>query len=160
MAEQEKLALAKETFVTLCKALDNNDYKYHRNDEKLSVEFGVRGDDIPMDFIIKVDVQRQFVMILSPVNVSTDEDKRLDMAVAISIINNKIVNGSFDFDISTGKMYFRMVNSFIDSELGEELFTYMIFSAASIIDDYNDKFYMLSKGIISLEQFIDSEQSQ
>ncbi len=160
MAEQEKLALAQKTFAILCKALDNNDFKYHKNEEKLSVEFGVLGEDIPMDFVVNVDAQRQLVMLFSQVNIATDEDKRLDIAVATGFINNKIVNGSFDYDISTGKIWFRMVNSFMDSELGEELFAYMIFSAANTIDEYNDKFLMLSKGFISIEQFIDSEQSK
>ena len=41
---------------------------------------------------------------------------------------------------------FRMTSSSGESILGEDLFEYVILVSARTVDDYNDKFLMLSKG--------------
>ena len=53
-------------------------------------------------------------------------------------------------------MFFRMTNSFMESKLGEEAFAYMLFCSCQVIDEYNDKFLMLAKGMVSIEQFLSS----
>jgi hypothetical protein len=50
-----------------------------------------------------------------------------------------------------------MTNSFLDAELGFETIRYLIFCACATIDKYNDKFLMIAKGMLSLEQFMESE---
>ena len=80
------------------------------------------------------------------------------MSVAVSIANYGLVDGSFDYNIVSGKIYFRMTNSFIDSTVSKDLIMYLILCSCKTIDDYNDKFLMLSNGTISLEKFIESEQ--
>ena len=44
--------------------------------------------------------------------------------------------------------------------LGEELFNYMVMLAAGTVDDYNDKFLMISKGMWSIEDFLKWEQEK
>ena len=86
----------------------------------------------------------------------TPDDKRLDMAVAVSAANNLLVDGSFDYDIKQGRMFFRMTSSFRESLVGKDLFTYMLLCSCKTIDDFNDKFMMLAKGLITLEQFFET----
>jgi hypothetical protein len=50
-----------------------------------------------------------------------------------------------------------MTTSYIESLLGEAVFKYMLACAAQTIDAYNDRFFMLSKGMLSVEQFIEME---
>ncbi|MBR6742530.1 MAG: hypothetical protein IKM09_03700, partial [Clostridia bacterium] len=95
-------------------------------------------------------------MLISHMPFVIHEDKRLDVAIAVTALNNRLVDGCFDYDIKSGHMFFRMTNSFIDSRLDEEVFAYMLFCACKTIDDYNDKFLMLDKGMLSLEQFLSS----
>ncbi len=159
MADQKLLEQAKITFATLCQALDNNEWNYKKNEENLSIECGAQGEDLPMDLSINVDPERMIVLLISHMPFVVQEDKRLEMAIAVSAVNNTLVDGSFDYDVSTGHMFFRMTNSFLESKIGQEVFAYMLYCSCHIIDDYNDKFLMLAKGMISIEKFLESEQN-
>lgn len=154
MAEQEKLKLARTTFETLCKALEHHDWHYKKDEENLTIECGAQGDDLPMEITVVIDPERMLVILMSHLPFVIQEDKRLDAAVAVSAVNFALVDGSFDYDIKSGHVIFRMSNSFMESLVGEEMFMYMILVSCHTIDEYNDKLLMLSKGMISLEQFI------
>ena len=145
---------AQRVYETLCTTLDSHDWKYKRNEENLSIDCGVQGDDIPIEITIKVDPDMQLIMLLSHLPFVVSEERRLDVAIATSIVNNSLVDGSFDYDITEGHMFFRMTSSFIESEIGNELFAYMLMCSCHTIDEYNDKFLMLDKGMISIEKFI------
>ena len=150
----EKLERAEKVFETLCSALDGHDWHYEKDEEKLKIECGAQGDDLPMDISIRVDAGRQLIMLISHLPFVIPEEKRLDAAIATSIVNNRMVDGSFDFDITDGHMFFRLTNSFIDSEIGEELVYYMVMISCVTIDEYNDKFLMLGKGMMSIKDFM------
>ena len=151
---EDKNQLALETFATICQALEENDWKYKKHEEDLVIECGAQGDDLPMELTIKVDARRQFVMLFSRLPFTIQEDKRLDVAVGVSAVNNELADGCFDYDVTTGRMYFRMTNTFMESKMDQEVFTYMLFCSCQTIDEYNDKFLMLAKGMISLDKFI------
>ena len=68
------------------------------------------------------------------------EDKRFDIALATTVVNNRLVDGSFNFDMADGKVSFRLTASCIESILGKELFQYMLMVSANTIDAYNDRF--------------------
>lgn len=157
MAELMDMARAKETFATLCAAMDGNNWKYKKDEENLAIQCGVQGDDLPMEIVVTVDAKRCVVLLLSKIPIQTPEDKRLQMAVAVSAVNNSLVDGCFDFDIQSGKMFFRMTNSFMASKLSASVFHYMLAIACRTVDEYNDKFLMLGKGMLSLEQFLAAE---
>lgn len=153
----EKLERAQKVYETLCATLDKHEWHYQKNEERLSIECGAQGEDLPMEFTIRVDTERQLIMLLSHLPFVISEDKRLDVAIATSIANNGLVDGSFDFDITDGHMFFRMTSSFIESDIGSELFTYMLMVSCRTIDDYNDRFLMLGKGMMSIEDFMRKE---
>lgn len=154
MADEVKLEKAKKVYETLCAALNNRGWHFVKDDEKLSIECEAHGEDLPMNVDVKVDPDRGLIMLLSRLPFVVPEDKRVDFAIAVSCVNNQIVNGSFDYDFVGGRMFFRLTNSFIESEIGEELIFYMIMVSFRTIDDFNDKFFMLAKGLTSLEAFI------
>jgi hypothetical protein len=152
MAELKNLEQAKLAFATLCRTLEKNDWRYKKDEEALSIECGAQGEDLPMEFSVRVDADRMLVMLLSHMPFKIAEDKRLDVAIAVSAINNALVDGCFDYDVATGNMFFRMTNSIIESSLGEEVFAYMLFCSCQTIDEYNDKLLMVAKGILPIEQ--------
>lgn len=143
-----------KTFQTLCNMLDNNDWHYQKHEDDLVITCGAQGDDLPMEIIIRIDVGRQIVLLLSEIPFTVEVDKRMETAVAVSIVNNRLVDGCFDFDISSGDLFFRMTSSFVASEISEDVFKYMLYCSCIAIDEYNDKFLMLSKGMISIESFM------
>lgn len=158
MADEKSLMKARQIFDFVCDMLDEDDWNYTKDEEGLAIETGARGEDLPIEFIIRVDAERNMILLLSQLPVTVKEDKLLDMSVAVSIANYGLVDGSFDYNIVSGKIYFRMTNSFIDSTVSKDLIMYLILCSCKTIDDYNDKFLMLSNGTISLEKFIESEQ--
>lgn len=157
MADEKTLKQAQTVFETLCRTMDAKGFHYEKQADKLSIFCSVRGEDLPIELNIAVDAERRLVMFLSHIPVVTPEDKRLDMAVAVSIVNNKLVDGSFDYDVTSGHMFFRLTSSFLESVIGEEVFLYMLLCASQTIDEYNDKFLMLAKGMMSLEQFVKAD---
>ena len=110
-----------------------------------------------MDMIFRVHAERQLVSMLSPMPFKIPEEYRTDIAMATTIINDRLVDGSFDFDLSDGRICFRLTSSYIESILGKELFAYMLMVSAHTVDEYNDKFLMIGKGMMSIEQFLESE---
>lgn len=156
MSEIKDIELAKATFQTLCCALDKNEWSYKKDEEKMSIECGAQGDDLPIEITINIDADRMVAIMISKLPFVIEEEKRLDVVVAVSAVNNILVDGCFDFDIASGHMFFRMTNSFIDSKISEEVFSYLLFCSCQAIDEYNDRFLMIGKGIVSIEQFLTS----
>lgn len=151
------ITMAQGVYQTICDMLDSINFHYDRHDEDLVITLTVNGDDIPMNMIFSVDAEREVVRLFSPMPFKTEEDKRTEMALAVAIANYGLINGSFDYDLSDGEIRFRVTASYRDSILGKDLFRYMISIASSTTDDYNDKFLMLNKGMLSLEQFAAGE---
>ena len=160
MAEEKETKLAQAVYNDICGMLDEKGIKYTRHDDDLVISCTVRGEDIPMDIIIFVHEKQQIVRILSPMPFTVPEDKRMDMAVAVNVANYGIMDGSFDYDISDGDVRFSLTSSYRESILSKELFDYMFMVSAFTIDEYNDRFLMLAKGMMSLEKFIEMDRGE
>jgi len=154
MAEENKKILAKEVYNTLCGAIERREWNYEKDEEKLVVHFGVSGDDIPMQFILVVDEERQLIRLMSPMPFNMSEDKRMEGAIATCVASFGMADGSFDYDLAEGRIVFRMTASFRESVIGEGLFQYMISCACAMVDEYNDKFLAIDKGLMSINDFI------
>ena len=123
MTEEMLKKSGENVYATICKMFDNLGYHYERHDDDLVVSCTVKGEDIPMDILFVVRSERQLVQLLSPMPFTVPEDKRMEMAIAVTVASNNLVDGSFDFDLSNGKIVFRQTSSYMESILGEELFT-------------------------------------
>ncbi len=156
MAE-ENIAKAKETYTTLCKMLDNKGWHYQKDEDEFIISGGVKGDDFPIDFIMRVNPRNEVVSFISWLPFKIEESKRIDMALAICAVNYLLSDGSFDYDISDGTVLFRLTSSYRESTLSEDLFEYMLMVSANTVDEYNDKFFMISKGVLPVQQFIEEE---
>lgn len=154
-AKLEKKAI--EVYETLCRALDAHELKYTKEgkdkDGDYTVRFTAVGDDLPMDFVVFVDVERQLVRLMSQMPFKFSEGKRLEGAIVTSRANYLMVDGNFDYDYNTGNVIYKMTSSIRDSLISEDLLFYMVSCAYSMVDEFNDKFLMVDKGAISLEEF-------
>lgn len=156
MAEVD-MVKAREVYHTLLKMLDARDWKYDRNDEKLLIKSGVSGEDLPVEFVMFVRPKNQVVQFISSLPFKIPEDKRVDAALAVCVANYNLIHGSFDYDIRDGEISFRLTSSYRDSKIGEEMLEYMMMVAASTTDNYNDKFFMISKGVLTIQEFMEQE---
>lgn len=154
MADANKLKNSTNVYNSLCAMLDARNIRYVKHPEDLSVTFTMQGEDIPMNFILLVDADRELVRLMSPLPVTFDPSKRVEGAIATSQINYSLADGNFDFDFKTGRVVFRLTSSFVDSIISQELLEYMIGVSWYVVDEYNDKLLMLSKGTLPLDAFL------
>lgn len=154
MVDEKKMELAKQVYQTLCEAIERREWNFGKDEEKLLVHFGVSGDDFPMKFILIVDAERQLIRLMSPMPFKMSESKRMEGAIATCAASFGMADGSFDYDLSDGTIVFRMTASFRESIIGEGLFQYMISCSCAMVDKYNDQFFALDKGIMSITDFI------
>lgn len=156
MADEKNNAFAKTVFTTLCDVMESRGWKYEKDEKDLTVHFIVSGDDIPMQFILVIDAERQLIRLMSPLPFKMSEDKRIDGAIATCAASFGLADGSFDYDLTEGRIIFRMTASFRESLIGEELFHYMIECSCVTVDEYNDKFLAIDKGLLSISDFIEN----
>lgn len=157
MMEEVKIKRARDIYNSLCEMLDAKNFKYIKHADKTTIAFAMVGDDFPMQFVLIIDAERELVRLIST-NVATfPEDKRLEGAIVTSQTNYRLMDGSFDYDVMTGKVSFRITTSFADSLISKEVLEYMIGIASYTVDDYNDKFFMVAKGKMTLEEFFKEE---
>ena len=109
---------------------------------------------MPIDMSFFVHPDREIVRMVSPMPYRVPKERRLDMAVALTFVNTRLINGCYDLDMQTGALRFRLCESYAGSEIGMEAFKYMIAITNMTEDDYNDKLIMLNKGIITLKRFV------
>lgn len=152
MADEQVMQLARATFDTLCAMLDEANLHYKRED--MTIALGMKGKDFPVHIGMAVDAERQIVSLLSFLPYTIPEDKRVETALAVSAVNYILAVGSFDYNCLNGKIIFRMTTSFRDSLISQEALKYMFYAACHTVDKYNDKFFMIYKGLLPLETFI------
>lgn len=78
--------------------------------------------------------------------------------MAVALANNNVIDGMFLYDLENGIISYKFTSNYKDSVLGEGLFEFMIGCAIKTIDDYNDKFYLISKKMLGLEEFVQEEK--
>ena len=157
MANEAKTAAARKTYNTICAALDNRGWNYSKIEDRLAINFTVKGDDLPMEYVIFVDADRQLIRVLSRLPFAVKDDKIMDMAIACCVATYGLVDGSFDLDPKSKCVIFRLTVSFLGSEIGEGLFSHIIDFSDYFIDLYNDRLFAVNEGFISVNEFIEKE---
>ena len=153
----DKKMLAQQVYQTVCAALEARNWMFEKDEPNLIVHFGVRGEDLPINMIMIVDEDRQLIRVMSPLPFKIGENKRVEGAIAACVATYGMVEGSFDYDFYDGSLVFRMTASFCESTIGEGLIQYMISCTCSMVDKYNDMFLALSKGLMSVQDFMKKE---
>ena len=154
----EKKAAGKAVYDALVAHLHSINLKFtsEEREEDYLVQFNMSGEDIPMRFFIYVKPERQVVTLHSPQPVTFAEDKRDQAYKAICAINYRLSDGDFQIDLRGGEVLFNMTNCYAGCQVGDELFNYMLGMSINIVDEFNDKLLMLSKGLIDIDTLIKS----
>ncbi len=160
MTEAEKQALqekkVKEANGMLQTILDflNEEQFHFEQSEDYEVHFTVKGDDLPMEIYLSVDVDREVIRLFSILPFKVDPDNYGLMAEGIVAINDHLVNGNFDLNKDHMMMSFRMAQTYRDSLLSKSAVAYVLYTSLNTMDDYNDKLFMLNKGKATLEELM------
>ena len=154
---EAKMAKAKEVYDRLVAALRAKEWEFTPHEEDLVIVSGCTGDDFPIQFLFKADAGRECLSFHTNKFVKFEDDKLLDAAYAVAVANHGMVFGHFDLNLNDGSIIYTMSNSFVDADLGGGFFFDMLMTAVNTTDKYNDRFIMLSKGMIDLKKFIELE---
>ena len=161
-AEQSRIETAAQNTEVLISMLDRRDLKYtvmEQTDARTHIKITFTGEDIPIPLHIILRTDRQIVSVLSPMPFRISEARMQDAAIAVTAANHGLIDGSFDLNMKTGEIRFRLTSCFIGTVLSEELFAYLMFVSAETIDRYNDRFSDLNEGRLDLAGFIAADEA-
>lgn len=147
----------KKNAEVLLAMLDHRKLKYsveEQTEARTHIRIHFTGEDIPMTLHIILRADRQIASVLSVMPFFITEAHRNDAALAVTAANHGLIDGSFDLNMKSGEIRFRLTSCYIDSVLSESLFSYLMFVSAETIDRYNDRFMALNTGEMTLEQFL------
>lgn len=154
----ERMAEGKAVFQSLVQHLHNIKLNFEEKEleDRFMVKFNMSGDDIPMRYFIYVNPAHQIITLHSPMPVTFPADK-IDLACkAICAINYRLSDGDFQIDIRDGEVLFNMSNCYAGSLISSDVFNYMLGMSINIVDEFNDKLLMLSKGLIDMDTLLKS----
>lgn len=155
MATDKQMTYSKATYKKICEALDDLGWRYDRDDEGLRIFTGASGVDLNISLRICVEPDRGLATVLSELPFVTNENTMAEMSCAISFINNRMVDGSFDYNAVNGSIFFRNTVTFHDSNISEKVFGYMIYITCATVDKYNGILKKLASSEISFIEAID-----
>lgn len=148
---------AKRAYQAIITMMQNDDLKFGRDDDALRIETAFSTDDIDVRLTFMVDTERDLVRVFSSLPFKFPEDKRVEGAVATCVANHGMIDGAFDYDFQDGEILFKMADSYRGSDFSEENARYMLKITLSTVDNYNDRFFALAKGFITLSDFVAKE---
>lgn len=148
---------AKTAYNAIISMMESDNLKYSKDDNELRIDTGFTTDDIDVRITFLVDAERELVRLFSGLPFKFGEDKRVEGAVATCVANHGMVDGAFDYDFSDGEILFKMADSYRGADFTEENARYLLKVALSTVDNYNDRFFALAKGIMTLADFVAKE---
>ena len=148
-----KQNFAQKAFDTLCLALDNMKWKYNRDAANRVVTTTAIGKDLTINLRMVVSEERRLMYIKSLLPFDVPESKRDVVGRAVNIANFSILNGCFEYDQFAGKLGFRIVVPFFNTELTEEVYHYAVMLTCQMVDKFNDKILALANGTMTLQEF-------
>ncbi len=155
MDEQIKIQEAQKILDGFCRTMDNREWRYDRDDEEMSVETSVRGDDLPIKLRVVSDPGLSLLKLYSRLDFDIPSEKIVEAAIAVCLINDRLACGNFDLDVNSGTIFYRMSLPFSESLVSEEVYKFMIDFSVYIVDEFNDKLLMLSKGMLDAQGILD-----
>ncbi len=161
-AEQNRIETVSRNTEVLISMLDRRELKYtieERSEGRTHIRIRFTGEDLPISLHIILRTDRQIVSVLSAMPFHISEERMQDAAIAVAAANHGLIDGSFDLNMKTGEIRFRLTSCFIGTVLSEELFAYLVFVSAETIDRYNDRFSDLNEGKLDLAGFIAADEA-
>ena len=156
----ERAALTKKNTEILISMLEHQHLKYtaeEQSDARTHIRISFTGNDLPMTLHLILRADRQIVSVLSAMPFKMSTERMHDAAVAVIAANHGLIDGSFDLNMQTGEIFFRLTTAYHGTTLTEELFSYLMYVSAETIDRFNDRFMDLNDGKLDLAGFLEAD---
>lgn len=139
MADKNEMVSANRVYESLLNIVRKNKYDFDDDEEILTVNFDVKSEESFVPFTITVDTERQLIRLYSPLDVQVDENSRFEACVNICKYSCELDMGSFDYDIYSGSVEFRMATSFNGSLISDKQIENMISYTCEVVKKYTEK---------------------
>lgn len=136
MADRKRTKLAGEVYRTFCSAFAAKNWEHKKADRKRQLDFPVEISGESVDFTLTVDASRQLIRMVARFPEKVSAEKLPEVTDALCRVNCKMADGSFDLDMSEGRVTFRITAFFHNSCIGEGFVENMIFFAIACIKKY------------------------
>lgn len=153
-AENRAQISVEQTYNTFCEALDAMGWKYDKFEEDLMIIVS------RMKMFIYVQKKPKTFGIYFPLPFKIAEGKAVDVAVAVSMVNNRLIHGCFDYDWTYGKIAFRIQEFHEGMIVSREVCKYLIDCACQAVDRYDYMFLAINEGMMTIAQFAEQMNSK
>ena len=150
---------AEAVFQGIVSALNRRDWNFKQDPENFVISFGVRGNDLPVKLLIRVDWEAEKIRVTSPMTFKMKEDKRVIGTMAVAIINYALSVGAFSMNMSDGEIVYDLNTPYIDSTLTEDVYESLIDLTVNTVDNYNDRLFAMNMGLLDVDEFMEQESN-
>lgn len=143
--------LAEHALKMLCKAMDNNGYRYDYNRGIFQLQSSFNGTNMEIHICVDIDPKRNVATLTSTMPYTVESADKDVMARAAAMVSDSVISGGIDYYEETGKIDFRMTMGYGTDKVNADFFDYMVGASLSTIDEYNDKLQKVANGTLSLD---------
>ena len=155
MAENSK---AQEMYELVLSVIKRKKWDVDERPDDLELALNLEGEDLPIAMNIRIKERLEAISIFCNLPFEMTEENRMSVAAAINFVNGNLDEGNFDFNLKTGDIGFR--NTALYSEgsiISDKLVDHMLDVTVQTLNRFTAGFFVLSKGMISLEQFLEAQ---
>ena len=131
---------------------------YEADESKKTIKFYVDGGKSVLSAELRIIIFLQVMRLSVRLDFLVSDQKRSDVALARTGLNNVVADGGFVLDYSDGVLEYRVSDCYLDRMPDKATFDYMVGVSRSTIGHYYRKLEGLSSGNISLPEFLLSIQ--
>lgn len=139
MTDKNEMISANRVYGSLLNIVRKNKYDFDDDEEIMTVNFDVKREASFIPFTITVDAERQLIRLYSPLDVQIDENNRFEACVNICKCSCELDMGSFDYDLYSGSIEFRMATSFNGSLISDKQIENMISNTCGVVKKYTNR---------------------
>lgn len=152
--EEKVVKKGKEILENLCAYMDENQWKYQKDEEDFSASIAFQTEDLDLYLHFFVDVHEEVVRVLSMLPINVTEAGITPCIIAACETNYMLKDGDFLYDFKNNAIFFKLTSSFKNSLISKAFLKHMFDFAYDVIDIYNDKFAALNDGTMTLEEYM------
>lgn len=153
MAEGSK---AEEIYGQILDVIKRRKWEVDERPDDLELALNMEGEDLPISMNIRIKERLEAISIFCNLPFEMVEENRMAVAAAINFVNGNLKEGNFDFNLKTGDVGFRHTALYSEgSIISDHLIEHMLDVTVEALNRYTAMIFALSKGMISLEKFLE-----
>ena len=154
----EMLMKAKKIYADMLDMFNAEGLDFYQYDDDFTVKIGIRGDDMSFEFLMFLTPEKELIRFMTILPFRVPKESLIDVAIAINVANFGLINGAFEYNIDADEIRFKFVQSYSGVDDCSELLRYVLYTAISTVNAYNSKLLAISKGYITINDFIEKEE--